>query len=145
CANVGPSFGHRENIVALEDSLLIRLEPGDDLTGMSLVAVASVAYRNTVRLRIQKNERGPGFGGARFGQCPAAVARTRGAAVTLAARARDKVQAARASALGVVSRRERDYIEQLNFAKPWNACLERTGAGVLGLIIGRGWEGGLLG
>lgn len=145
CANVGPSFGHKEYIVAHEDSLLIRLEPDDDLTAMSLVAVASVAYRNTLRLRIQKNERVLVFGGGIIGQVSAQVARNCGAEVTLVAGARDKIQAARDCGIGVINRREPDYIEQLNFAKPWNACLETTGADVLDLIIGRGWEGGLLG
>lgn len=143
CANTG--FGHGEFVPAEQGSLLIKLKENDDLEVMSLLAIASVAYRNTMRLNVKHDERVIVYGGAVIGQVAAQVAQNCGAKVTLIAGDPDKLAGARDCGIYAVwNRHEKDFEEKLQSGKPWDCCLETSGADVLETIIGTSWGGGLL-
>mgnify|MGYP001083853126 CR=1 FL=1 len=143
CANCG--FGHWEYLPAEANSLLVKLEASDDLEVMSLLAIVCVAYRNTIRLKIEPGERALVFGGGVIGQVAAQVAKLNGAEVTLVAGEKDKLEAARALGIDhVLDRHAADFEVRLREMAPWNTVLETSGADVLDLIIGVDWSGGLV-
>lgn len=142
CANTG--YGHWEYLPAEEDSLLVKMKPDDDLAAMSLLAIASVAYRNAMRLQIEKGDKVLVFGGAVIGQIAGQVAQNCGAKVTLVAGSPDKLKAAVSSGFRILDRNSADFNQQLEAGKPWDAAMETSGADVLDTIIGVGWGNGLL-
>jgi 2-desacetyl-2-hydroxyethyl bacteriochlorophyllide A dehydrogenase len=142
CANVGP--GHWEYVTAEADSLLVKLHEDDDLEAMALLAIATVAYRNTVRLNLKVGERALIIGGGVIGQIAAQTAKLSGVETTLVAGEPDKLDAARACGVDhVMNRHDADHLDQLEAAKPWDAILETSGADILDTLIGRTWDEGL--
>lgn len=142
CGNT--SCGHWEFIPAKASSLLVKLNADDDLAAMSLLAIATVAYRNVKRLALQPGERVLVIGGGVIGQVAGQVAQRAGAEVTLVAGEAAKLDAGRQTGFSVLDRHDAGYAAALQTKKPWHAVVETSGADILDTVIGVGWGGGLL-
>lgn len=138
-------IGHSDYVLAEEDSLLIGLDPTDDLQTASLWALASVAYRNAQRSQIMKTDRVLVYGGGVIGQAAAQIAQALGAAeVWLVAGDPAKLRAASDRSIKTIDRNATDFQAQLSASGRFSVCIETSGADVLDAIIGTDYGGAVM-
>lgn len=136
--------GHKEFIIAKETDLILKLSDDFDMQAASLLAVSAVAYRNTMRLKITEEDKAIVFGGGIIGMVSAQLAKHLGADVWFVTGNQEKLDMAQEMGINTISRHSSDWVEQLESEKPFSAVIETSGAELLDMIIGIGWNSGLL-